>query len=228
MSTAEAYVNSPTLNFKDVPIRELNEEDLKFIRRWTGGKFSDEELRNNITTIHNEVINGLHVYKCISTFSYLIPRSVHHPYYNTIVEKAKEAGNAYKILDIGCCYGQETRSLIANGISPSSMIVTDLVDDYWKAGMKVYMDEQLQPNRINEVQALFGDFAVAEDELCEDLRKIQHESIDAIMCMAIFHVLSKTQTAEMVRQLYTTAITECVYTILLYSYILSPLILYNY
>jgi SAM-dependent methyltransferase len=139
-----------SLSFTDTPVRELVDEDFLFLRTWigdkTGIKYSNSELQQHIVSVHDQIktrgSNGMHVYSCMSSLSYLHPRSRLHPVYSEVVSAAKSAGSSYKILDVGSCLGQDTRSLIVDGVSPLSITTSDVHELYWDAGLSLFMDRE--------------------------------------------------------------------------------------
>lgn len=54
--------------------------------------------------------------------------------------------------DIGCCFGQDTRQMILNGIPQSSIKATDITPQYWSA---TFFCRTL-PNDGQRIPALFG------------------------------------------------------------------------
>lgn len=192
---------SKTLNYSSVTPKELTSQDIEFIKKWTNGVLQDEALISHILTLHNEIISSQHVYRCISQFSYLNPKSNRHPSYEEVIKVGKE-NQDFKILDLGTCYGQEIRLLIEDGINPSSIVATDLHDIYWNAGIKLYLDD-VNPSKLGNVSTVFGDWATDVDSIgtSDDIAWKWKESFDTVLCMAILHVLSNTQSSNLLKRL---------------------------
>jgi len=183
--------------------RPLTSQDLLFIGAWTGHELSEDELRKHILAIHSEIENNAHVYRCISIFNYLNPKIRQLPWYTEVVEAAKRLQSGYSILDLGTCFGQETRALIDDGVSPKSITVSDIHDVYWKAGLRLYLDDSTLPHgkdRSKDVKSIFGDWAVdlaAPNDIAQNLQN----SFDCVISLAILHVLSKKQSKNMLRRI---------------------------
>ena len=203
-------METATLNFKDLPIPELKDEDLTFISKWIGNRLSSkEDIVNHIKEVHNEVLASEHVYRCISEMQYLTPRiSYFSPdSYQKVLELSKSFGKSFRIIDIGACFGQETRGLIMDGIPAECVVATDIHDYYWKMGKKLFMDDQIHDSpsthSVTNVETIFGDFTteLTGDE-SNDISAHMQEKFHVILCFAIFHCLSKEQSERMITRLF--------------------------
>jgi SAM-dependent methyltransferase len=203
---------SATGNFANVPKPELTYENLAFIKKWTKNFYSDEELIQHINNVHDEVCANNHVFGCISQFLYLKPCSHLHPIFETnLVDRAKSANSksSFRFLDLGCCFGQETRDILLNGIDPAQMSVTDLEPTYWEAGKKLFLDDRtplegsVRDYDISSIESRFGDWALPLGDLSDsaDLVKGWEESFDVVMSWAVLHVLTKEQCDNMLRRI---------------------------
>lgn len=139
-----------SLSFTNTPVRDLNDEDFAFLRVWlgdtSGQRYTNNDLKQHILAVHDNIkatgSNGVHIYSCMSSLSYLHPRSRLHPLYAEVVEMGKRLGPEFKILDVGSCLGQDTRSLIVDGVSPYSITTSDVHEHYWNAGLALFMDDK--------------------------------------------------------------------------------------
>lgn len=199
-----------TLNFKDLPVPEVKENDLIFISKWIGNRLSQVDLLNHVKTIHSEVLASEHVYRCICEMQYLSPRASDFApvSYQKVIELSKTHGKDFRVIDIGCCFGQETRGLIMDGIPPECIVATDVHDYYWKMGNKLFMDDSIISNNQNSlsaaaVQTIFGDFTTPlTGNEATDISGHMEGKFHAILCFAIFHVLSKEQSERMITRLF--------------------------
>lgn len=69
----------------------------------------------------------------LSAQAFLKPRVTEHPHYAELLVSCKaqqcmdsNRGKPLKIVDLGCCFGQDTRQLIIDGIPPSSVTAIDI------------------------------------------------------------------------------------------------------
>ncbi len=111
--------------------RELTAEDLQFVAYYTGQ--SDDILHEHVLKVWRKAKTTLWVYKCVQEFAFLIPRIIRHPHYKVVQTAQLQQPNSTKLLhlDTGCCFGQDTRQLLADGWKQHQLIATDLVSDYW-------------------------------------------------------------------------------------------------
>ena len=199
----EEVIQKQTLNFKDYPLRTIEEFDLKFTRSWLGDstpKSNDSgTLTEHLVRTHREMQSSdAHIYSCMSSLSYLTPRARLHPLYESIITLARTGGSSYKILDVGSCIGQETRALIVDGVCPSSITTSDVHDKYWKAGRCIFMDNEgdrtdgaVIPYSIDEVSEIWGDWSTpSTDTFVSDLK----DNFDAVLCKNVHHALSEQQS----------------------------------
>ena len=199
----EEVIQKQTLNFKDYPLRTIEEFDLKFIRCWLGDSTpisqDSSTLTEHLVRTHRDMQSSdAHIYSCMSSLSYLTPRARLHPMYESIIALARTGGSSYKILDVGSCIGQETRALIVDGVCPSSITTSDVHDKYWKAGRCIFMDNEgdrtdgaMIPYSINEVNEIWGDWSTpSTDKFVSDL----NDNFDAVLCKNVHHALSEQQS----------------------------------
>jgi hypothetical protein len=146
-----------TGNYSVVAPRELTDDDLSFIQQYTQNTYDNEQLKKHILAVHEEIRKSCHVYRCISAFLYLFPKSRLHPEYRNCVELLRYSSSS-KLLDTGTCFGQEIRCFLADGVLPSQLYATDVTSTYWEAGKRLYLDNDVPSLRkFNEVSAFFGD-----------------------------------------------------------------------
>jgi len=63
----------------------------------------------------------------------------HVPYYPTILERLKTGEQNF--LDLGCCFGQELRKLVADGAPPENLYGADLNPEFFDLGYKLFRDK---------------------------------------------------------------------------------------
>lgn len=140
-------------------------------------------LRTRVAHLQNEAETKLHVYRCVARAAFLKPKVNLFPTY-------KEIPRSGRILEIGCCFGTEVRKYLTDGFSPDNIIATDVTDGYWKLGQDLYGDD------LN-VRTIFADTACEESQVSAEVSSL-YGSVDALVALAVFHVLSKDQVENMV------------------------------
>ena len=195
------------LDYKDTkPPRDLSSKDLVFLKRWIGDESkTEEELTKHVLKVHADVISQIHVYRCISILSYLSPKASNYPIYSDVIAQAKLLGSEMKVLDIGTCFGQEARGLIADGVLPECIHVTDLHDFYWNAGLRLF-DESNSTFSVSKVNTFFGNLATPFNNsttiATDDIITGKGDMFHAVLCMAILHVLAKEESTDMLMRIY--------------------------
>ncbi|KAH8594538.1 hypothetical protein B0O99DRAFT_595467 [Bisporella sp. PMI_857] len=78
-------------------------------------------------------------YPCIGSFRFLHLDISHSPYYQTLLARLRP-GNQ-NLLDLGCCFGQELRQLVYDGVPVSSLYASDLRPDFFQLGYELFNDK---------------------------------------------------------------------------------------
>lgn len=187
------------------PIQIISKIDLEFISKWTSEP-DIEKLRSHIINLWLLCKKTYHSYRCIERMMFLNPRLPKHFAYQTFIKILKESDKSKKkFLDLGCCFGQEVRQLILEGIPTNSITAADIHDGYWNVGREFFMDNLSHlSTRLDGVTTIFDDFAQkyplpvdATNRIVDSLTN----NFDAIICQMVFHVLTKEQTENLVRRM---------------------------
>eukprot|EP00891_Asterochloris_glomerata_P003520 jgi/Astpho2/3520/Aster-06433 len=127
--------------------REIGDAELDFLAQYTGHQDRARLRQHVLATWQQAKDDGLFIYKCINDFYFLKPSICDHPFYAEVKQTAQQAREGTSLaavplhLDIGCCLGQDTRRLILDGWPQDRVVAIDLVPDYWRLGLKLFMDE---------------------------------------------------------------------------------------
>ena len=178
----------------DIP--DLSLEQLRFYVKWTESDFNNiSDIKKNIISLWKAVKSNFHTYRCIQSMSYLNPRAQEFSVYQNLLQHYRSK-QSIKVADIGCCFGQDTRQLILDGIPPSSIYSIDIHDGYWKAGLDLFEDT-LKPNGpISQVNTCFHDMTLPLydiNSIESNQTDIFFESFDFIILMAVLHTISIQQ-----------------------------------
>lgn len=175
--------------------RELNSDDLLFIAQYTGQPI--EVLQKHILQVWIKARSKLWVYKCVQEFTFLIPRVTRHPHYQLVqaAHLQQQAGTQLLHLDTGCCFGQDTRQLLAHGWKHDQLIAADLAPDYWNLGKELFMDQKA-------LQVLFLAGSMTNESLMAFNRPSSTAinglmgTISFIWAAAVLHVLSQAECCK--------------------------------
>ncbi|KAI8924756.1 hypothetical protein BC831DRAFT_463927 [Entophlyctis helioformis] len=131
----------------------LESHDLAFLMATAG--ISEHEARARLAATLEAVAASHHVYRCIERFSFALPRVSTHPLYATAIQP-RFADPAFRVLELGCCFGTDARKMLADGLRPECLTVSDLHGAYWQMGAHTLFQSSPPPG----VTAVFGDLAV--------------------------------------------------------------------
>eukprot|EP00960_Hanusia_phi_P067560 766655-Hanusia_phi.AAC.4 len=193
--------NPSVLNYNVDDECKLEEADLAFFMQYTRrDRWTDiHEAVEYVKKIWLAVKAKYHTYRCIQTMSFLKPKVQNLSAYPRILETFNAQG-CIKVADIGCCFGQETRKLIVDGIPPDMIWAVDVIDGYWKAGLDLYADNEDSQQCISKVHTIFTD--PCADNADENLSlNLLTADFDCIVLMFVFHVLSLKQSETLVQRM---------------------------
>jgi len=168
----------------------LSQEQLCFYSKWTGQPADIEFIVANWRALKKR----FHTYRCVQTMSYLVPRTKRLKAYNQILIKFEESKEV-KIADFGCCFGQDCRQLIMEGIPPSQITVVDIHDGYWTSGLELFRDDAVANSRLQGIRECWFDISLPfghplsiESRFPDDVGKY-----DFVILQAVLHTLSLEQ-----------------------------------
>ncbi|KAI9209192.1 uncharacterized protein BJ171DRAFT_594969 [Polychytrium aggregatum] len=165
--------------------------EVEFLTKYSN--ISKEEALARIEQVKDALRrDGQHLYKCIEHGTFGNSKINRHPFYRQLLELSRSPD--FRFLELGCCFGVDTRKLIHDGVDPAKLSVSDLSDVYWNLGRDILFAGD-EPS----VERVFGDFTTAESS--SDLPHIVSahgwvEKFDAVSAFAILHCLSKEQTDQ--------------------------------
>ena len=114
-------------------------------------------------------------------FDFVSPRLPKDPLYSTIKSRLSGGG---KFLDLGTCFGQDIRALIADGVPSEALYATDLKSDLWELGYSLFNDRDL-----NATTFFAADFlSSTNDGVGNAGLKGLEASVDVIHAASFFHL----------------------------------------
>jgi SAM-dependent methyltransferase len=160
------------------------------------------ETIDYIVSIWKKVKEEHHTYRCVQSLAFLAPKIQQFNDYNRLINLSKSNAQI-KVADVGCCFGQDIRRLILDGIPPASIYAIDVTGGYWDAGLEIYRDTSslsLARHSINEVHTLFCDLT-SPDVSDTVTTELLNQSFDCLILKNVFHVLSLAQSETLVRRM---------------------------
>ena len=197
---AGARVQMSVLNYNTDDNLTLEARDLDFFMQYTrGGPWPEvEEAKELVRRVWLAVKAKYHTYRCIQSLSFLKPKVQNLEAYSKLLDVYREQGKV-KVMDLGCCFGQETRKLIVDGIPPEMIWAVDVIDGYWTAGKELFNDQEDSKHRIEHVHTVFADPCAADVD--GDISRVLTADFDCVILMYVFHVLSLHQSEMLVQRM---------------------------
>ncbi|VDB84011.1 unnamed protein product [Peniophora sp. CBMAI 1063] len=141
----------------DQGLLHLDSEQLAFLQK-TIGIQDEDALREHIFSVQAEAYD-VFPYSSIRSFTFLGLGISRNPAWPEILRILHTRPNAL-LLDVGCCFGTDTRKAVSDGWPARSVIATDIIAEFWDLGRKLFR-------------------ADSGDEVVEDIRYIQGDILDS-------------------------------------------------
>lgn len=127
-------------------------------------------------------------YPCIGNYRFLNLTLINHPLYESIVSKLKsDSSSTY--LDIGCCFGQDLRQLVLDGVPSSQLVGIDIEGPLLDLGYELFLDQKTLDSRFAVVDV----FNAAQNASWTSLVKT---GADVVHCSAFFHLFPLQQQID--------------------------------
>lgn len=122
-------------------------------------------------------------YPCIGQFRFLDLSISSAPQYPEILQRVKDG---QKLLDVGCCFGQDVRKLVFDGAPAENIYASDLQHEFWDLGYELFLDK-------DRLRTQFIEADVFDEE--SGLSKLDGQ-IDIVHAASFFHLFSWPQQKE--------------------------------
>ncbi len=199
------HLRRSRLNFDSELQPQLSDADLSFLMRYRAKagaeNLNPDALRAHVVAVWLENKKAAHVYRCIQSMSFLKARGALHPKYVEMLDNV--LGKGGKVVDVGCCYGQDSRALLLDGVAPEHILAVDVTDVYWAAGLRLFGDEPLgAASPLASAQTRFVDFAApADSEAGQRAEAGLARQFSGALCMFVLHVLSREQSSALLARI---------------------------
>jgi SAM-dependent methyltransferase len=238
---ATPSIATTTLSFDHPDARPISEQDLAFLARWRCGQTqgasvhasSDSSVCSpaHVLRVWRDTKARYHVYRCVQSLSFLSPRLTRHNAYPMLLAYLTSPGATGGFLDVGCCFGQDTRAVILDGVAPDRCVVGDIHPGYWNAGLRLFGDVPLGSDAcltvgdgeadvaagggVSTVRTAFGDWAApfpvpTVDAGIPDVAAPFLKSLDGAACQYVLHVLSREGVSCLLRRVAACGRPGCV------------------
>lgn len=175
---------SSTNTDKNVPYYDANPPPLPDPIRELLEKYSHvapSDVSKHIADIRDRAW-AVQPYPCIGLFRFLSLGLTRHSAYPEVLDRLK-AGQS--LLDLGCCFGQELRPLVAAGVPSKNLYASDLRQEYWDLGYDLFKDRDTLESTF-----IAGDiFDDSEEAPLNELKG----KLDIVYTGSFFHLFSWDQ-----------------------------------
>ncbi|KAI1479301.1 hypothetical protein F4774DRAFT_418889 [Daldinia eschscholtzii] len=124
----------------------------------------------------------IYPYPCIGLFRFTNLTLITHPLYDKIVELLESDSARASYLDIGCCFGQDLRQLVFNGVPSERLVGLDIERGLLDLGYDLFLDWE----------TLKSDFVISDILKAQgkEWQSLEERGFDVIHCSAVFHLFT--------------------------------------
>ncbi|KAJ7254646.1 hypothetical protein B0H12DRAFT_1233309 [Mycena haematopus] len=112
---------------------KMDDEDFTFIKAQSGIEDPDT-LKKHIIAVQTKAYD-LYGYTCIRRFSFARPKISAFPMYEHALDLGRKGGI---VLDLGCCFGTDTRKCWSDGVPVQNLVASDLRPAFWNLGHELF------------------------------------------------------------------------------------------
>ncbi|KAJ5606344.1 hypothetical protein N7510_009125 [Penicillium lagena] len=117
-------------------------ESIELLEHYAG--VSKNDMEKHIYSIRDEAWDIM-PYPCIGAFMFLTLRLCALPEYPALLSRLK---NGHTFLDLGCCFGQDIRKLIFDGVPADQLLGCDYERSLLEVGFALFHDKDTMFNRF--------------------------------------------------------------------------------
>ncbi|KAI0377488.1 hypothetical protein F5Y04DRAFT_175393 [Hypomontagnella monticulosa] len=121
-------------------------------------------------------------YPCIGLYRFTNLTLLTHPLYKTIVERLNTSDATY--LDVGCCFGQDLRQLVYDGVPSGRLIGLDITRALTDLGYEFFLDREMLQSRFVVADVFKG---AKQGPIWVDL---ETRGVDVMHCSAFLHLFT--------------------------------------
>jgi SAM-dependent methyltransferase len=134
-------------------------------------------------------------YPCIGLYRFTNLTLLTHPLYNNIVSRLKDEKDAV-YLDVGCCFGQDLRQLVQDGVPSERLTGLDIAGPLIELGYNLFLDKATLQSRFIVADVFQGP---AQGHVWTELEK--SGGFDVVHCSAFFHLFTLEEQITAAKQL---------------------------
>lgn len=136
-------VNARSLDFYTVTVSIIPDNARQLLINYAG--IPPEKVDNHVDVIRERAFK-IFPYPCIGMYRFLDLGLRQTGVYDEVLERLKDGE---QFLDLGCCFGQEIRQLIADGAPPENLHGSDLRQEFVGLGYELFPDREREGRKIS-------------------------------------------------------------------------------
>ncbi|KAI8965518.1 hypothetical protein F5Y11DRAFT_293717 [Daldinia sp. FL1419] len=160
-------------------LTEINGPIRKLLESYS--KLPSSEVVKHINNIRERGFTA-NPYPCIGLYRFINLTLLSHPLYDTILERLSAPSATY--LDVGCCFGQDLRQLVQDGIPSDRLIGLDVSQALMDLGYDLFLDRETIRSRFVIADVFKG---AEQGPVWTDLEK---RGVDVMHCSAFLHLFT--------------------------------------
>ncbi|KAJ5899970.1 hypothetical protein N7495_004714 [Penicillium taxi] len=162
----------------DPDLNEVNPEIRNLLENYS--KVSPSEVVKHVNDIRKRGFAS-NPYPCIGHYRFLNLTLLTHPLYQSILSRLNSDPSAL-YLDIGCCFGQDLRQLVLDGISSAQLVGVDIEGPLMELGYDLFLDRETLQSKFAVVDVFKG------ESQGEPWTGLVAKGVDVVHCSAFFHL----------------------------------------
>jgi len=174
---ASTEISARDLEWYEVDASIIDEAARKLMIDYAG--IAPNNVNEHVDAVRKKAF-GIFPYPCIGMYRFLDLGILQSGVYEEIVERIK---HGEKFLDLGCCFGQEIRQLLSDGVPASNCYGSDLRPEFIDLGYDLFQDRERAG-----ITFLPGDVFDPKSDIAR-----LNGSISIIYTGAFFHLFSRPE-----------------------------------
>ncbi|KAE8338051.1 hypothetical protein BDV24DRAFT_153922 [Aspergillus arachidicola] len=172
--------NNKPMAFYQKDVESINADAQSLLERYSG--LPPAEVIPHVLSLRDEAFKVYH-YPCIGQMRFLAFNFPRMPFYHRVVDRLR-ADPSTTFLDAGCCFGQEIRYLVDQGIPGKQLFGCDLEQVFIDLGYKLFRDK----DRL-EATFVTGDLTADDPAFAgSPLSQTLSGKIDIIFASSLLHL----------------------------------------
>jgi hypothetical protein len=178
-----------TLDFYKVDASIITDGARHLLIKYAG--IAREQVNDHVNAIRRKAFE-IFPYPCIGMYRFLDLGLGESGIYDEIVQRLKGGD---KFLDLGCCFGQEIRRLISDGVPAEYTYGSDLRREFVDLGYDLFQDRDREGEKINFLTANIFDDDSSLNEL--------NGKISIVYTGSFFHLFNWSEQFDVAKRIVT-------------------------